>query len=132
MRTNKERLRAYMEEHFINMKADITNRMRDYIGNDNWHTAKSIKLHEVLLMNMYFTSIDWQSEHECKDLAWIRPDIIGKGLAVPVGSDYYGGKYPLPYRRRGNAYFEILYAGEWVDAQSGDWDLSDTVPEEGE
>jgi hypothetical protein len=61
-------------------------------------------------------------------LAWIRPDIIEKGLAVPVGQVFYGKGKPLPYRWFNEETFEVCYCGEWVEAQSIDWDFSDAVP----
>ncbi len=129
MRTNKQRLTGIMDDHFASMKADISNHMQNQIGNDNWHMAQSIEVYEVVLRNIYFSAIDWQGKYECKNLAWVRVDLIEKNLAVPVGSDYYGGKDPLPYRwLDDDEGFQILYMGVWVDAQSIDWDFTDDVP----
>ncbi len=128
MSTNKDKLKALMHQHFHNMKKDINNCIGTQIRNDSWHLSKAIEDYELVLINTYFSSIDWASEYEVKDLAWIRPDIIEKNLAVPVGSGYYGGKDPLPYRWLGNdEVFEVLYGGVWVEAQSIDWDFTDAL-----
>lgn len=131
MRTNKDRLKALVKEHFVGIKNDITRRLGGSIGNDDWYKSRSIKIYEVVLTNIYSSAIDWISEYDTRyPLAWVRVDIIEKGLAVPVGSDFYGGKLPLPYRSNGDdGVFEILYGGLWVDAQSVDWIFSDPVPE---
>ncbi len=128
MRTNKERLTAYMQEHFDNMRNDINVRMGIHIGNQDWHTAKSIEVYEIVLRNIYFSAINWTAEYEQKDIAWLRPDIVEKGFAVTIGTGtFYGSKYPLPYRWRGGSYFEVLYMGEWHDADSSHWDFTDAV-----
>ncbi len=128
MRTNKERLKAYMQEHFVNMRNDISARMGIHIGNQDWQTAKSIEVYEVVLSNIYFSAISWTAEYEQKNIAWLRPDIIEKNFAVTIGHNiFYGSKEPLPYRWRGDAYFEVLYMGDWVDADSSHWDFSDAL-----
>ncbi len=132
MRTNKERLTAYMQEHFDNMRNDISARMGVHIGNQDWQSAKSIEVYETVLRNIYFSAIDWTAEYEQKDIAWLRPDIIEKGYGVRIGTFYYGGKEPLPYRWRGNCYFEVLYMGGWVDADSSHWDFTDALVPDGD
>lgn len=128
MRTNKEWLTDLMNEHFDSMKTDISNHMKVQIQNDDWYMAKSIEVYEVVLRNIIFSAIDWSSEYEQKDIAWVRVDLIASGLAVPVGSGFYGGKEPLPYRWLGDGeHFQILYVGEWVEADSSHWDFSDAV-----
>ncbi len=130
MRTNKQWLTDLMNEGFEAMRKTITCRMETQIGNaDNWHMAQSIEVYEIVLRNIYFSAIDWSGKYECKNLAWVRVDLIEKNLAVPVGSDYYGGKEPLPFRwLDDDEGFQILYMGAWVDAQSIDWDFTDAVP----
>ncbi len=128
MRTNKDRLKAYLEEHFKNMREDISNKMKEQIGNDDWDSAKSIEIYEIILGNIYFSAIDWVSEGDVvHNLAWIRPDIIEKGLAVPVGVNYYGSPRPLPFRWLDEEHFQVLHAGIWVNAQEIDWDFTDAV-----
>ncbi len=134
MRTNKEWLTDLMNEHFDSMKKDISNHMKVQIQNDDWYMARSIEVYEVVLRNIFFSAIDWTSEYEQKDIAWVRADIIEKNLAVSVGSGFYGGKEPLPYCWLNDGdvdklddCFQILYMGEWVDAQRCDWDFTDAV-----
>jgi hypothetical protein len=127
MRTNKEKLNDVMTEYLDNMKKDISRRMKNQIGNDNWHKHTTIKTYETVLINAYLNCINWVSMYDTEyPLAWVRTDLIEKNLAVPVGEDYYGDKKPLPYRwvdafYDGDEDFQVLYAGVWVDAQSIDW-----------
>ncbi len=130
MRTNKEKLKALIQEHLDNMKNDITSRMNKVIGNDHWYKAKSIVLYDSLIQNIYFESIDWLAEYDTQyPLAWIRTDIISSGHGVQVGTDYYGGIKPLPFRYLHGIAFQVLYAGTWVPAKRNDWDFTDAVPE---
>ncbi len=127
MRTNKERLRALMQEHLDNMKTDITKRMKKVMGNDDWYINSFIKSYDTVLINAYDSCIDWVSVFEHTDIAWVKPDIIEKSHAVSVGLDYYGSCQPLPYRCLSENQFQVLHGGVWVDASRRDWDLSDKV-----
>ncbi len=125
MRTNKAKLTEIINEHLDAMKKDISQRMNEQIGNDEWHKSKTIEDYERILINTYSSSVDWLSTHTGKPaLAWVRPDILRCGMAVPVGNDYYSGKQPLPYRwLDDDEAFEIFYDGAWVEAQSIDWEF---------
>ncbi len=131
MRTNKQKLIEIAEEHFESMKRDITERMKDQIGNDNWYMSRAIEVYERVLVNTYFSGIDWIAKEECKNLAWVRPDLIKQGLAVPIGKTYYGSKNPLPFRwLDDDEGFEVCYCGEWIEAKSIDWDFEKPVAKE--
>ncbi len=131
MRTNKQKLTDIINGHFKAMRLDINKFMGDQIGNDEWHTAKSIAIYERVLINTYFSGIDWISKGECKNLAWVRPDLLKQGLAVPIGEVYYGCEKPLPFRwLDDDEGFEVYYCGEWVSAQSIDWEFEKPVVKE--
>ncbi len=57
----------------------------------------------------------------------VRKDILKKHLSVPLGEhgNFYGQKYPLQYRWLEDIYeqFQVLYKGEWLDAESIDFDF---------
>ena len=56
----------------------------------------------------------------------VRPDIIEKELSVPLGEHgkSYGKNYPLQYRWTEIVEeFQVLYEGEWLNAESIDFDF---------
>lgn len=60
--------------------------------------------------------------------AWVRVDLLNKGLAVPVGDDcFYGAAKPLYYRWVDFDTFEVFYNGRWLSAESIDWDFTNKV-----
>jgi hypothetical protein len=130
---NKNKLQAIIDEHLDNMHSDINEQLKASIANDAWYMADGVEGAEVTLSNIIYNVITWQpcmSDGSPYPLAWVRPDIIEKGLAVPVGVLYYGGGKPLPYRWFNEETFEVCYMGAWQEAQSIDWDFSDAVPQE--
>jgi hypothetical protein len=129
---NQNALQAIIDEHMDNMHRDISEQLKARIQNDTWYMANPIEEAERTLSNIMYDMINWQPnmpDGTPYPLAWIRPDIIEKSLAVPVGEVYYGSSKPLPYRWFNEETFEVCYCGEWVEAQSIDWDFSDAVPE---
>lgn len=55
-------------------------------------------------------------------MASVRGDLLEYGVKVPVGEGFYGDKFPLPYRWRGNN-FQVKYKNVWEKAYSIDWDF---------
>ena len=56
-------------------------------------------------------------------LAYIREDILGEDLEVPVGDDYIGNSKGYQYKYDDDGNFLILHNGEWKEAESSDWDF---------
>ena len=58
-------------------------------------------------------------------LAAVRPSLIKRDLAVPVGNDYYLGEEPLPYRYTGEdgEDFQVYLNGKWQSAESIDFNF---------
>jgi hypothetical protein len=130
---NRNKLQAIIDEHFDNMHNEINEEMKGSIQDQNWYMLNQIEAAELTLSNEIYESIAWQptmADGTPYPLAWVRPDIIRKGLAVPVGVLYYGAGQPLPYRWYNEETFEVCYMGAWQTAQSIDWDFSDAVPQE--
>jgi hypothetical protein len=130
---NRNKLQAIIDEHLDNMHNEINEELKASITNENWYMDNDIEAAELTLSNEYYECIQWSPalpDGTPYPLAWIRPDIMNKRLAVPVGQVYYSNKQPLPYRWFNEETFEVCYCGEWVEAQSIDWDFSDAVPQE--
>ena len=77
---------------------------------------------------VYLTRFDGYIDNEGEEVSepWskakVRSDLIEKGLAVPVGNEYYDGKKPLMYRWiDDDKEFQVFYKGKWVEGNSIDW-----------
>ena len=47
----------------------------------------------------------------------IRKSILAKGLAVPIGDKHASPCYDLQYRWKNDEEFQVLYLGEWQEAE---------------
>ncbi len=122
-------LNNIVNQHFEAMKHEIRHELATRIGNNNqWHTSDSIYHLEATARQFIYNVIDWLPEKKAEQkLAWLRTDLLEKRLGVPVGEVYYGSKEPLPYRWVNEETFEVCYCGEWLEAQSIDWDFTDKL-----
>ena len=132
----KNQLESVANEHFDSMKDEINEVMQKNIGNPDWYMYSSIETAESNFINLVHNVIDWvEGVGEGSELAWIRPDLLEQKLAVPIGEVYYGSKEPLPCRwvdENNNVHadgdvFQVCYCGEWLSAQSVDWNFTDKL-----
>ena len=54
----------------------------------------------------------------------VRKDLLKKGLAVLIGDKYHSPSQKLQYRwNEDDTVFQVLYCGEWQDAESIDFNF---------
>lgn len=119
---HKNQLEAIASEHFDNMKSEIQEVMSAVIGNSDWYMSTSLEQAESSFVQLMHNVIAWQDAVSTYEQACIRADVIGHGLAVPVGDKYYGLIEPLSCRWVDEETFQVFYEGQWQEANSKDWD----------
>lgn len=120
---HKNQIEAIATEHFDNMKNEIQEEMAANIVDSGWYMASSLEQAESNFIKLMHNVIEWQENTPTYKQAWIRADIVEKGLAVPVGDKFYGLREPLSYQWLNDETFQVFFEGSWQEAHSIDWDF---------